>query len=106
MKKQILACLVTLAAAGSAWAQAQIDTVKVTGGSVQGVANGNIVSFKGIPFAAPPTGELRWRAPQPVEKLARTSSTRTASAPGCMQDPSMAVMFGAPARGRAKTASI
>ena len=66
VKKQVLACLVTLAAAGSAWGQSQLDTVKVTGGAVQGVPNGNVVSFKGIPFAAPPTGENRWRAPQPV----------------------------------------
>ena len=55
VKKQVLACLITLATAGSALGQSQIDTVKVTGGSVQGVASGNIVSFKGIPFAAPPT---------------------------------------------------
>jgi para-nitrobenzyl esterase len=58
VKKQILACLVTLAAVGGSWAQAQIMTAKVTGGTVQGVAADNIVSFKGIPFAAPPTGEL------------------------------------------------
>ena len=95
MKKLVLACLVTLAAAGSAWGQAQMDTVKVTGGSVQGVANGNIVSFKGIPYAAAPTGENRWRAPQPVKNWSGVKHADT-FAPGCMQDPSMAVMFGAP----------
>jgi para-nitrobenzyl esterase len=97
VKTQILACLVTLAAAGSAWAQSQIDTVKVTGGSVQGVAAGNIVSFKGIPFAAPPTGDNRWRPPQPVRNWSGVKKADT-YAPGCMQDPSMAVRFGAPAR--------
>jgi para-nitrobenzyl esterase len=42
--------------------------VKVSGGSVQGVPGKNpaITAFKGIPYAAPPVGDLRWRAPQPV----------------------------------------
>lgn len=41
-------------------------TVKVTGGEVRGVVRDGVASFKGIPFAAPPVGELRWKAPQPV----------------------------------------
>jgi para-nitrobenzyl esterase len=97
VKTQVLACLLTFAASGGAWAQSQIDTVKVTGGSVQGVATGNVVSFKGIPFAAPPTGENRWRAPQPVRNWSGVKRADTFG-PGCMQDPSMAVMFGAPPR--------
>ena len=38
------------------------------GGPVEGLPAGNqsITVFKGIPFAAPPTGALRWRVPQPV----------------------------------------
>jgi para-nitrobenzyl esterase len=97
VKTQIMGCLVALAFTGGAWAQAQIDTVKVTGGSVQGVAAGNIVSFKGIPFAAPPVGENRWRPPQPVKNWSGVKRTDT-FAPGCMQDHSMAVAFGAPAK--------
>jgi len=44
------------------------DTILVEGGAVSGVASadGKVVSFKGIPFAAPPLGNLRWKAPQPV----------------------------------------
>lgn len=40
----------------------------VEGGTVCGIpaADPRITAFKGIPFAAPPTGENRWRAPQPV----------------------------------------
>ena len=42
--------------------------VKVSGGSVQGVPGkvSPMTVFKGIPYAAPPVGDLRWRAPQPV----------------------------------------
>lgn len=41
--------------------------VKVTGGMVQGVKQNGITVYKGIPFAAPPVGDLRWKAPQPVK---------------------------------------
>ena len=89
MKKQILACLLTLAAACGSRAEAQITTAKVTGGTVQGVVAGNVVSFKGIPFAAPPTGDLRWRPPMPVVSWVGVKQADT-FAPGCVQDPSMA----------------
>lgn len=44
------------------------DTVSVEGGKLQGVLTENpeVMLFKGIPYAAPPVGELRWKAPQPV----------------------------------------
>ena len=35
-------------------------------GQVYGPVQGDIASFKGIPYAAPPIGDLRWKAPQPV----------------------------------------
>lgn len=44
----------------------EFSLVKVDGGIVRGVASENMTVFKGIPFAAPPTGDLRWKAPQPV----------------------------------------
>ncbi|HEX7158793.1 MAG TPA: carboxylesterase family protein, partial [Edaphobacter sp.] len=41
------------------------DPVKTESGDVQGIIQDGVISFKGIPFAAPPVGELRWKAPQP-----------------------------------------
>lgn len=45
-----------------------LRVVKTESGFVRGLpaADPRITSFKGIPFAAPPVGNLRWRAPQPV----------------------------------------
>src|SRR5580692_8180834 len=41
--------------------------VSVAGGQVHGTERDGIWSFSGIPYAAPPTGALRWRPPQAVE---------------------------------------
>lgn len=45
---------------------AQPHTVKTVNGLVAGSKHEAINIFKGIPFAAPPIGALRWKAPQPV----------------------------------------
>ena len=71
-------------------------TVKVTQGTIQGVEQDGIFSYKGIPFAAPPVGDLRWKAPQPAKSWTGVRNADT-YASGCMQDSSMAAMTGAPA---------
>jgi para-nitrobenzyl esterase len=40
--------------------------IKVEGGTIEGYLNDGVTIFKGVPFAAPPVSELRWKAPQPV----------------------------------------
>lgn len=59
-------------------------TVKIASGAVQGASEPGVQVFRGIPYAAPPVGDLRWRPPAPV---AAWSGTRDASRYGaaCMQ---------------------
>ncbi len=65
---------------------AHAQTVATESGKVAGSTNDGVTSWKGIPFAAPPVGPLRWRAPQPA---GRWSGVRQATAYGhdCMQLP-------------------
>jgi para-nitrobenzyl esterase len=87
------ASLVAIALIAGA-ADAQIREAKVTGGTIAGTAADGLSIFKGIPFAAPPVGALRWKAPQPVHPWAGTRQT-TAFGAGCMQNPAMAKQMGA-----------
>lgn len=67
--------------------QALAQQVQTSSGTLHGVDMGNGVAvFMGIPYAAPPVGENRWQAPQPVEPW---NGTRDAGnfAPDCAQAP-------------------
>ena len=81
-----LALAVALAAAAwSAAAGAQSRPVAVDGGSIDGVTlPSGVQAWLGVPFAAPPLRELRWKAPQPVVPWRGTyHADRTA--PECLQ---------------------
>lgn len=67
-------------------ALAEVTLARVTGGEVSGVAEGGIGVFKGIPFAAPPVGDLRWKAPAPVKPWTGVRKA-DAFANACMQAP-------------------
>jgi para-nitrobenzyl esterase len=58
--------------------------VKVEDGLLQGTYEDGLTVYKGIPFAAPPVGDLRWRAPQPAAKWEGVRQA-TMFAPGPMQ---------------------
>ena len=48
-------------------AQTEGLQVKTANGTLEGVSSSGIRIFKGIPFAAPPVGDLRWREPMPAK---------------------------------------
>jgi len=58
--------------------------VRVQGGLIQGTFEDGLTVYRGIPFAAPPVGEGRWRAPQPAGKW-DTVLQASRFAPGPMQ---------------------
>lgn len=58
--------------------------VKTDAGSVSGINQGDLRVFTGIPFAAPPTGDLRWRPPAPVQPWEGVKETKVFS-PACPQ---------------------
>src|SRR5882724_8316218 len=82
MNRQIL---FTIIGVTSAWAGLP-DTIKLDSGQVSGTPgkSAEVQVFKGIPFAAPPGGDLRWKPPQPA---ARWDGVRKADqfGPRCMQ---------------------
>lgn len=55
-------------------------------GVLQGVVDSGIVVFKGVPFARPPVGDLRWREPQPPESWTGVRPAENFG-PRCMQRP-------------------
>lgn len=42
--------------------------VRIDSGTLQGTRDADVLSFKGVPYAAAPIGALRWRAPQPAQR--------------------------------------
>ena len=79
------AVLLAIAIAGitfTAWAS--VPTAKVEQGELKGAIEDGLSVYRGVPFAASPVGDLRWRAPQPA---AHWEGLRSAEkfAPQCMQ---------------------
>lgn len=91
----LLAFILALCGVAHASDIAPVARISTASGVVQGVIENNLAVFRGIPYARPPIGNLRWRAPQPVDPWKDVRDARRLSA-DCMQAP-----FGpTPAHGR------
>ncbi len=82
-----------------ATATGQADTiiilVRTDSGWLNGTLDGSAALFAGVPYAAPPVGNLRWRPPQPVTKWTGVQNA-TAFGPACPQSPDSPVMMVGP----------
>jgi para-nitrobenzyl esterase len=81
-----LAAFLAVLGFASALAAQTPKPVHTQAGLVQGKIDGDLTVYKGIPFAAPPVGDLRWRAPQPPTAWKGVHDTDK-FAPACMQVP-------------------
>jgi para-nitrobenzyl esterase len=61
------------------------EPVQTDAGLIEGIQSGDLTVYKGVPFAAPPIGNLRWRDPQPVTPWQGVRNAGIFS-PVCMQD--------------------
>jgi para-nitrobenzyl esterase len=74
-------------ATAAAWGSAAAPIVTTADGAVRGMPGPGGYAFLGLPYAAPPTGNLRWRPPQPPAHW-RGVRDATSFAPSCPQNPS------------------
>jgi para-nitrobenzyl esterase len=77
------AALLALATTSAARAAPEGPIVKAPTGAVQGEAEGDLNVFKGIPYAVPPVGALRWKAPEPAPHWNEVRHA-TAYGPSCI----------------------
>ncbi|CAL1541999.1 unnamed protein product [Lymnaea stagnalis] len=67
------------------YVQAASVMVETTLGTIRGTSNGLTVAFRGVPYALPPVGKLRWQPPQPPAQWRSHILEATEDPPGCPQ---------------------
>ena len=83
--RTVLFRAIVFLASGCATASGQVQT---DAGPVRGATSDGITAFLGIPFAAPPVGNLRWKPPQPVAPWTDVRDC-TRFGPACPQPPGL-----------------
>ena len=81
-KVAIIACLALAGLTQPACAQ----TVQTTSGAIRGAVKDGVETYRGIPYAAAPVGDLRWTPPQPASAWKGVRDA-TKSGPMCPQPP-------------------
>jgi len=79
-----LAALGALLFSAPAMAQQSAPVVDAPSGAVRGAAEGDLNVFRGIPYAVPPVGAMRWRPPAPMQRW-KAVRDATAFGPACVQ---------------------
>lgn len=92
--KNLIASLALVLLGATAAAAQQGPQVRTASGVLEGIDESGIKVFKGVPFAQPPVGDLRWKAPQPVKPWEGVRSAKEYGPNPMQQDIFGDMMFG------------
>jgi para-nitrobenzyl esterase len=82
---RVISVLVLMLLLGGCFDKPEGPVVKTANGDVQGFVKEEVHLFYGLPYAAPPVGDLRWHAPQPVAENWQGVRAATGVPPLCFQ---------------------
>ena len=76
--RSFIAGLIAATLLGAGAQAAEPVKVKIDSGALVGSSDDGVNVFKGVPFAKPPVGDLRWRAPQKISWSGERDATKFA----------------------------
>ena len=82
-----LLCLFALGSCMNPIQQGNLFTITTSSGVSQGTLNKNVVTWEDIPYAIPPVGDLRWKAPRAL--ISPESNIQPQDGNGCLQEASI-----------------